>query len=311
MASSSLTAVQQSAPPSLDLSCDDFYFSLVPNDDADQTSPPVSDAKYAEELQFQEALLSSITTAAAQSSGTPDLPLSTLEIMKMVSAATAAALAQVEVEEVGEKCESSQMFCGICTERKDLDEMFRLDGCGHMFCTVCISRHVETRVQDSIPVVTCPGLNCSASLEFDSCKAFVPLDVLTRWDYVLCQSVIPASEKFYCPYKNCSAMLVNDSGGMIRESECPFCNRLFCAQCNVPWHSGIGCEEFQTLGVDERGREDIMVRDMAKQKSWRRCPSCQFYVDKTEGCLHITCRCKFEFCYACGATWSSTHGGCQ
>nr|GMD10601.1 probable E3 ubiquitin-protein ligase RNF217 [Ipomoea batatas] len=247
-------AVQESAA-TLDLSCDDYYFSLMFDDESvsDHDSPPISDDKYAEELQFQETILSSLIANPNAVTSEPPLVIIEVERMSMGS------MEVVEVEGEGEKGESSQMFCEICAERKESEEMFRLESCSHVFCTACISKHVATKVQDSIHVVTCPGLNCKGSLEFDSCKAIVPSDVLTRWDEVLCESLIPASEKFYCPYRDCSAMMVNDGDGMITASECPLCHRLFCALCNVPWHSGVGCEEFQKLNEDERGREDIMV----------------------------------------------------
>jgi E3 ubiquitin-protein ligase RNF144 len=58
----------------------------------------------------------------------------------------------------------------------------------------------------------------------------------------------------------------------------------------VPWHSGIECEEFQRLNEDERGREDLMLRELAKDKKWSRCPQCKFYVERTEGCPHMICR---------------------
>uniref|UniRef100_A0A0A9ELG3 IBR domain-containing protein n=1 Tax=Arundo donax TaxID=35708 RepID=A0A0A9ELG3_ARUDO len=51
---------------------------------------------------------------------------------------------------------------------------------------------------------------------------------------------------------------------------------------------------------------------MAKGKKWRRCPRCKYLVDKQEGCVHITCRCGFEFCYGCGEQWAqSGHGNCH
>uniref|UniRef100_A0A803KQW1 RBR-type E3 ubiquitin transferase n=1 Tax=Chenopodium quinoa TaxID=63459 RepID=A0A803KQW1_CHEQI len=84
--------------------------------------------------------------------------------------------------------------------------------------------------------------------------------------------------------------MVDDGGVEVRESECPSCRRLFCARCQVPWHDGVSCEEFLELGKDEREKEDIMVMKLAKDKSWRRCPNCKIFVEKTEGCLHMTCR---------------------
>ncbi|KAF4346570.1 hypothetical protein G4B88_025164 [Cannabis sativa] len=72
-------------------------------------------------------------------------------------------------------------------------------------------------------------------------------------------------EKFYCPFNDCSAVLVREIGEdeVIMESECPICHRLFCARCNVGSHSKIGCEDYQRLNEDERGSEDLMVREMA------------------------------------------------
>ncbi|XLR45127.1 hypothetical protein S83_029787 [Arachis hypogaea] len=83
------------------------------------------------------------------------------------------------------------------------------------------------------------------------------------------------------------------------------------AWCGVPWHTDVACEELQSLNEDERGRDDLLLRDLAGQKKWNRCPRYKLYVEKTEGSLHITCRCRFEFCYACGEPWTTTHGGCQ
>ncbi|CAL5361688.1 unnamed protein product [Camellia sinensis] len=269
---------------------DDFYFSALSNENEDQMFP-ISDSMYAEELQLQEALMSSVI--ASKSSVPP---------LMMIDE-------KAKAEEVGE---SSHGFCEICVEKKEADEMFRIDTCSHSFCSDCISKHVAMKIQDHITVVSCPTWDCSGVLQLDDCRPRMSSDVIERWDEVLCESMIPASEKFYCPFKDCSFMLVNDNGEeVIRECECPKCHRLFCAKCYVPWHSGIECEEFQRLNEDERGREDLMVRELAKSSSWMRCPHCKFYVEKTDGCLHMTCRCGFQFCYACGETWSQTHGGCR
>ncbi|KAK3029346.1 hypothetical protein RJ639_037869 [Escallonia herrerae] len=164
------------------------------------------------------------------------------------------------IRELGKEVgESSQIFCEICVERKESHEMFRVERCCHSFCSDCISKHITVKIQDSIEVVTCPGLDCKGVLEINACKTMIPKDVIAQWDEALCRSLISASQKFYCPFKDCSAMLVDDDDvEVIRESECPECHRLFCAQCHVPWHSGISCEEFQRLNVDERGREDLM-----------------------------------------------------
>ncbi|XP_022865458.1 probable E3 ubiquitin-protein ligase RNF144A-A [Olea europaea var. sylvestris] len=285
MAKESKELVSDVFNESFDLSCDDFYFSLLFNleSEVEEMILPVSDSLYAEELQLQESIMASII-----SSQNPR----TDPISETV---------------VGE---SSRRFCKICIGSKESDEMFTIPGCNHQFCAECISEHVAIKVQETA-VVKCPELDCRATLNIDSSREIISKYAITTWEDVLCESLIPPSQKFYCPYKDCSAMLVKDTDEVIRESICPFCWRLFCAQCNVSWHSGVECEEFQRMNEHERGREDLMVYELAKQKNWQRCPKCKFFVERNEGCLHISCRCKFEFCYGCGASWSSNHSGCR
>lgn len=247
---------------------DDFYFSALYDD---HEVFPISDEKYAPELQLQEALISSA-----------------------ISSRTSISTDQVEVETpftiLKGQSSDSESFCMICMDVKRSEEMFINNGCNHSFCTDCVGRYVGTKIQENISMVKCPDVKCKGVLEPQSCRSFIPLLVFERWESELCESLVLGSQKFYCPFKDCSAMLVDDGGEVVTASECPHCRRLFCAQCRVVWHAGIDCSEFQRLSKDERGREDIMVMELAKQKQWRRCPRCKFYVEKTDGCLHITCR---------------------
>ena len=89
----------------------------------------------------------------------------------------------VDAEEAGE---SSYSFCEICLKRKDSDQIFKTESCVHSFCSVCIGKHVATKIQESITVVTCPGLDCKGVIELDACRAVLPKDVLDRWNEALC-----------------------------------------------------------------------------------------------------------------------------
>ncbi|CAK7336379.1 unnamed protein product [Dovyalis caffra] len=312
-------AQESLSPSDLDF-VDDFYFSALFGEDQEGEEEEgggegggggenfeVSDAKYAEGLQFQEALMGSVIISQMKNIGPAPMMIEGTQVVLRISDQPTS----MEIIDV-EAGESSLSFCEICAERKESDQMFKTESCVHSFCNDCISRHVATKVQDSFRIVTCPGLNCRAVLELDACRPVLTRGVIDLWEEALCEEVIDASQRFYCPFKDCSALLVDDNEGeAIRESECPFCHRLFCAQCYVPWHSGIECEEFLRLNEDERGKEDLMVRELAKDKKWGRCPQCKFYVERTEGCPHMVCRCKFEFCYGCGAQWGQSHGGCS
>ena len=192
---------------------------------------------------------------------------------------------------------SVEFICEICVETKSGNESFSIKGCDHAYCTECMAMYVASKLQDNITSIRCPVPECvEGLLEPEQCRSILPKDVFDRWGNALCEALIPGSQKFYCPFKDCSALLLDDtseSGESIRESYCPNCLRMFCAQCKVPWHSGIDCAQFQKLHQNEREREDIMLLNLAQNKSWSRCPSCRFYVDKNQGCMFIKCRSSF------------------
>lgn len=60
-----------------------------------------------------------------------------------------------------------------------------------------------------------------------------------------------------------------------------------------------GIEEIKTYAKEEEVKKKL-----------RTCSKCQHGVYKEKGCNHMTCisRCRHEFCFLCGATW--TDKGC-
>ncbi|KAG5116861.1 hypothetical protein JHK84_042974 [Glycine max] len=191
----------------------------------------------------------------------------------------------------GECSSTAPFLCEICTETKTDRDSFSITGCRHVYCNSCVAQYVESKLEDNVVNIPCPVPGCRGLLEADYCREILSPRVFDRWGNALCEAVIDAEEKFYCPFADCSAMLIRASEDAdIRECECPNCRRLFCALCRVPWHENIPCEEFQKLNAEEREREDIMLMSLAKQMQWKRCPHCRFYVAKSEGCMYMRCR---------------------
>ncbi|GJN16070.1 hypothetical protein PR202_gb03020 [Eleusine coracana subsp. coracana] len=169
--------------------------------------------------------------------------------------------------------------------------------CAHAFCRACLAGHVRAKVESGGAVVRCPDASCAAALDPELCRAALPADVFERWCAALCEALFVGARRTYCPFPDCSEMMVaedDDAGGgegdCVTQSECQGCRRLFCARCLVPWHAGVSCGEFQRLDVGERGREDLLLLETAREGKWKRCPRCRFYVELAQGCLHITCR---------------------
>jgi len=180
--------------------------------------------------------------------------------------------------------------CGICMEYKPIEKMFKSRNCSHSFCEDCVARFLAVKIQDKKGTIKCPDPNCNSNLDPQQCISILPKDVFERWGDALVDSVF-GTKKIYCPFKDCSTMLVNDGNEVVRITECPHCHRLFCAQCQVPWHAEVDCLGFQILkkGGPEKNL-DLMAMELAKKENWKRCPKCSFYVEKKSGCNHISCR---------------------
>jgi len=108
-----------------------------------------------------------------------------------------------------------------------------------------------------------------------------------------------------CPTPDCSYVFFktnNDSS----DFGCPVCKKRYCLACKIDYHSGSTCEQYQAWSV-ANGTADDLFTDFVVGHKFKKCPGCQRWVEKDEGCDHMTCRCGYEFCYRCGGKY----GRCQ
>ncbi|KAK8967043.1 hypothetical protein KSP40_PGU008772 [Platanthera guangdongensis] len=190
--------------------------------------------------------------------------------------------------ELGDSSPLPDSSCEICTEPKHTFELFAIEGCSHAYCKTCLSQYVSSKLEKNELLIKCPSPDCTAGkLHPGACSPILEHGVFDRWCAALCESMV--ENKFYCPFKDCSALMINDAESAMKEAECPHCNRLFCAHCMVPWHAGLSCSEFQAESSSIQISEDLLLINLAKNSLWKRCPNCKFFVEKTTGCMFVKC----------------------
>ncbi|KAI5408805.1 hypothetical protein KIW84_054590 [Lathyrus oleraceus] len=167
--------------------------------------------------------------------------------------------------------------------------MFTNTSCNHPFCTNCISKYVDVRIKQNTVKLSCPNPECSVELKPLHLQSILPKQVILEWESAICESSISLKQKFYCPYNNCSILLVNDGIEVVTSCESPSCHRLFCAQCKVPWHGDMNCQEFQQskTGRDNEKQLDEKFFQLARTQNWQKCPGCSMYVQKNGGCVDV------------------------
>jgi hypothetical protein len=125
---------------------------------------------------------------------------------------------------------------------------------------------------------------------------------------------------------NLSSLIPNSIGGQFAVIRCPrtepilcgcetviqkpkslrrpyICSNLLCNMELCPWgcgraHHGGSCE----IPLDQASADLIA-------QSTKTCPGCNFAVHKFEGCNHITCRCRVQFCWICGNEYDRDEHG--
>ena len=174
--------------------------------------------------------------------------------------------------------------------------------CNHRYCISCMAKYVEKIMGTYGSLPPCPQLWCSSQLSIDDCKKFLSPNLLEKFSKRLEEAQIPESDKVYCPYSNCSALMTlstlargpqdpessssTNPSFSVTATKCQKCNRLFCIECRVPWHNDMTCDDY----ASQLSGADAELNLLEAKNQWQRCPNCKRVIELSEGCIRITCR---------------------
>ncbi|KAG1663539.1 hypothetical protein FOA52_003167 [Chlamydomonas sp. UWO 241] len=111
------------------------------------------------------------------------------------------------------------------------------DGCGDAVCIECMHKWVCKCVDTSKYPVRCPSLGCSATLSHQDINWLLrhSPDHQQRFMRLVVESSVPPSQRTYCPYKDCSALLIRpDAATPEASTACSKCTRTMCVKCLIP-----------------------------------------------------------------------------
>ncbi|KAI7730528.1 hypothetical protein M8C21_006241 [Ambrosia artemisiifolia] len=187
-----------------------------------------------------------------------------------------------------EESSSEPFTCEICIEPVTLPnkKFINSNRCVHPFCTECMIKYIQVKLEDNLSAIKCPSLTCDHFLDPLSCHEKIGQQLFDKWCDVLCESALLGMDRVYCPNRDCSALVVNECGGNLSKCVCPNCKKLFCFRCKVGWHAGYRCEESGEL----RDHNDIAFGVLSERKQWMRCPTCRHCVELVKGCAIVRCR---------------------
>lgn len=148
-----------------------------------------------------------------------------------------------------------------------------------------------------------PPRCCSTAIPGAVIKSVLTKDEQAAFGKSVLQYSTPWESRIFCPNPACGEFIPRR--GKIDpkhpfEVVCRKCRSRACSTCKGPAHAfGQDCPADWELDA---------VLQMGEKSGWRRCYKCRTLVELAQGCSHMTCRCKAQFCYICGAVWDPIVG---
>ncbi|RFU29222.1 hypothetical protein B7463_g7132, partial [Scytalidium lignicola] len=185
---------------------------------------------------------------------------------------------------------SLERECVSCLDDFDHRDMIKL--VCHNYCKLCFSRLIATAMDSE---THWPAKCCLNTIPSD---IILPqLDSKSRKKYEKREEEwsIPVGDRIYCSAPSCSTFIPpKQIRAALHSVKCPTCSKDTCTICRGPYHDGSDCPRDPAV---------VATQNLAELEGWRRCYNCNSFVEHNQGCRHMTCRCKAQFCYICGLKW--------
>jgi hypothetical protein len=209
-----------------------------------------------------------------------------------------------------QKNKNNNICCLICQNKFNYKEIYNLN-CDHDFCNECWYEYLKENISNGKVDLNCMSYNCQEKLNEENVKDIFNVigqgeeisELMKKFSYfILKNQILNSKDKKFCPVKDCESYgtkLRNSSGYFPKYVICVN-HHLFCFDCLKleTDHKNLSCEQL----IDENFELWKIGKDI------KRCPNCNYWIEKNEGCNHMTCVvCLYQWCWLCNSQYNLTH----
>jgi hypothetical protein len=177
---------------------------------------------------------------------------------------------------------------------------------------------IDSTTYDNITCPECPELMQNGDIKLHAAK-----DVYKRFDELERRGIADKTPGWrWCLAPRCRAGQVHEPPAQVGESvsnlgpkrrswtkvkkseaahnicTCNECGAKACVDCDLPWHEGETCHDYQTRikGEDFEKKEAASLKTI--QKQCKQCPGCKKNIQRNGGCDHMRCtQCNTRFLF--------------
>jgi len=196
---------------------------------------------------------------------------------------------------------ASNFSCSLCFEEKDLG--FKLQLCDHKYCEECLITYLHMKIfSGGVLNIRCP--TCGDKIQENEIQQLVDDHTFTKYQQFLLEASLRSDPNCrWCPNPGCSHPVVGNP--LDSQLTCEKCLTHFCYNCRDYWHPDETCQQAQKA---KKKTKDEIKSEKKQVRSGKKCPCCGVFINKFDGCNHITCvYCKFEWCWICEQEFLADH----
>ena len=204
------------------------------------------------------------------------------------------------VPQNNDKDKDSFNECDVCyDEINEEDKKLNTIPCGHLFCTNCWFNYLKTSIIEAkVDNIRCMDHECDEIISDEFILKHISKnnDLVEKFNkFKKRVEIIKDKNKKICPNPDCESFLQKSE--LTKYVECENGHK-YCFQCLKPPHGDKSCDY----------QEEKQFMKWTKGKRVKRCPRCQMYTEKNEGCNHMTCAsCKYQWCWLCEGQYIYGH----
>jgi len=175
-----------------------------------------------------------------------------------------------------------------------------ISSCECSVCETCWSQIIFIKIEESnsfIKKIACPTTKCeeepSVKSLYNKMSRHLKLKIEQAYLNVYL-SKTPDIRR--CPSSDC-----NNAGIIDLSSSCS--DNLICNACGTAWRDKAHynkAEKVQDFINNLIHNKNEIFSAKWKRRNAKKCPKCQIWIERDQGCLHMTCsQCKYQFCWTC------------
>ncbi|KHN31399.1 Hypothetical protein glysoja_023053 [Glycine soja] len=196
--------------------------------------------------------------------------------------------------------------CPICL--CEVEDGYRLEGCGHLFCRMCLVEQFESAIknQGTFPVC-CTHRDCGDPILLTDLRSLLFGDKLEDLFRASLGAFVATSGGTYrfCPSPDCPSIYrVADPGSAGEPFVCRACYSETCTRCHLEYHPYLSCERYKEFKEDP---DSSLIEWCRGKEQVKCCSACGYVIEKVDGCNHVECKCGKHVCWVCLEFFSTSN----